>query len=234
MSEYRITTADLSSGCREIPAKESIAQWDQGQILKLSGIELPPAYQVEFCNPGDAETVTMIGNADGVEIPDALLETGKTIIAYLVLHDTESDRESEYWVTILVKPRPKPGDVTPDPGEQTVIDQLIAALDAGVEAAETAQRRAEDAQQNSETDALKSEGYAAGTQNGEEVQSGSPYFMNNSKFYSEVAQQGASEAGWVYFYIDNSGYLHYVKTENADLDFYIDSNGNLHVTNGRG
>ena len=145
MSEYRITTADLSSGCREIPANQNLAQWDRGQVLKLTGVELPPAYQVEFCNPGDAQTVPMIGNADGVDIPDALLETGKTIIAYIVLHDTESDRESEYWVTILVKPRPEPGDVTPDPEQQTVIDQLIAALDAGVEAAETAEAAAESA-----------------------------------------------------------------------------------------
>ena len=79
--------------------------------------------------------------------------------------------------------------------------------------------------------ALKSEGYATGKQNGSDVGSGSPYYHNNAKFYSEVAGQTAGEAGWVYFYIDDNGILHYVRTENADLAFYIDANGVLHVTN---
>lgn len=112
-------------------------------------------------------------------------------------------------------------------------DALAAkiAAEAAQEASETAQGKAEDAQGVSEAEALKAEGYAVGTQDGVEVQSGSPYYLNNSKFYSEVAGQTASNAGWVYFYIDDNGVLHYVKTENCDLSFYIDDNGILHVTN---
>ena len=79
----------------------------------------------------------------------------------------------------------------------------------------------------------KAEGFAVGEQNGEPVEEGSPYFMNNAAFYAGVAGQAASNAGWVYFYIDDEGYLHYVKTANCDLDFYIDVNGYLHVTNER-
>lgn len=49
---------------------------------------------------------------------------------------------------------------------------------------------------------------------------------------AEKAQEAADVNGWVSFYIDDSGDLHYVRTANVDLRFYIDANGNLHVTNG--
>lgn len=78
--------------------------------------------------------------------------------------------------------------------------------------------------------ALKAEGYAVGEQNGEAVSSESPYFQNNSKYWSQMAQQAAGKDGWVSFYIDENGHLHYVKTENAALRFYLE-NGHLHVTN---
>lgn len=102
------------------------------------------------------------------------------------------------------------------------------AAETAQEASEEAQRKAEESEENSEVNALKSEGYAVGTQNEIAVQPGSLYFENNSKFYSEVAQQGAAEGGWVHFYIDENGDLHYVKTENVDLVFYL-LNGDLYV-----
>lgn len=40
---------------------------------------------------------------------------------------------------------------------------------------------------NSSTNALKSEGYAVGKQGGTDVVSGSPYYHNNAKYYSELA-----------------------------------------------
>ena len=117
---------------------------------------------------------------------------------------------------------------------QTAAETAQEKAEAAQTAAETAQGIAEDAQEDAEAQALKAEGFAVGEQNGVPVQSGSPYFMNNAEFYADVAAQAASNAGWVYFYIDEDGYLHYVKTENCDLDFYIDDDGYLHVTNGGG
>lgn len=51
-----------------------------------------------------------------------------------------------------------------------------------------AKSAAELAATNSETDALKSEGFAVGEQNGSAVTSGSPYYENNSKYYCEQAE----------------------------------------------
>lgn len=42
--------------------------------------------------------------------------------------------------------------------------------------------------------ALYAEGYAKGTQNGNPVSSGSPYYENNAKYYSDQAAQDASDA----------------------------------------
>lgn len=143
MSENRVTTADLSSGCRQATASPNLVQWDRGQILKLTGVTLPLAYNVEFTTPSSAESVTMLGDADGVEIPDALLETGEPIVAYVVLHDTVNDRESEYWITIVVRTRQRPEDIDPDADQMALIDQLVAALDEGVDQAEAAAAQAE-------------------------------------------------------------------------------------------
>lgn len=182
-------------------------QFDQKQILVIEGLELPEYYEVDFCNEGDRESITIIGTAEGIEIPDQFLLNGKRVKAYLVLFGEEEGAvETRYEITLPVNRRPQRTDIDPTPTEQRQIDSLISRMNDAAE---------------------KSESYAVGhtgTRQGEDT--------DNAKFYSEVAGQYAGSAGWVYFYIDDNGYLHYVKTANCDLDFYIDDNGQLHVTNG--
>lgn len=114
-------------------------QYDYGQILKISGIELPASYQVQFSNTEDAGvSKTMLGDADGVQIPDEYLLTGDYIYAFVYLHETEDDGETEYVIEIPVIRRPAPSEETPTPAEQSLIDQLLAQLNQGVEAAEEA------------------------------------------------------------------------------------------------
>lgn len=170
-------------------------QCDVGQILEISGIDLPEYFEVDFCNQGDSQTITMIAQNGEVEIPDEFLATGKPVMAYFVVTGIDEGAvETRYELTIPVNRRPTRTDIEPTPADQLQIDGLISALNDGVSRAETAADTAVDA--------------------------------------ADRAEQGASSAGWVRFYIDESGDLHYVKTENADLDFYIDSDGNLHVTDG--
>lgn len=47
---------------------------------------------------------------------------------------------------------------------------------------------------NANTDALKAEGYAVGKQNGTDVASGSTYYHNNAKYYSDQASSSATDA----------------------------------------
>lgn len=97
--------------------------------------------------------------------------------------------------------------------------------------AKASEEAAAESESNAEDNALKAEGYAVGTQDGVEVEYGSPYFHDNAKFWATMAEESAGKDGWVHFYIDDEGYLHYVKTANCALGFYIDTNGILHATN---
>lgn len=125
-------------------------------------------------------------------------------------------------------------------GEETLESAMKAAeseanakeSETNAKASEENAKESEDAaalsEANADDYALKSEGFAVGEQNGTIVTVGSPYFENNAKFYAQQAQQGASEGGWIHFYIDDNGDLHYVKTAEVNLEFYL-LNGDLHV-----
>lgn len=129
-----IVTAAFGSGCG-YTTTENLWQYDYGQILQITGLDLPDAYQVHFCNKGDLTTIEMIGDAGGVTIPDNLLENGTPINAYIYLHTGTDDGETEYKITIPVNQRPEPSDEQPTPAQQSAIDAAIAALNSAIEAA---------------------------------------------------------------------------------------------------
>ena len=90
-------------------------------------------------------------------------------------------------------------------------------------AAESAKTAAETAEMNAGEYSIASKSWAVGGTNTREFED-----YDNSKYYSELSRQGANRAGWVDFYIDSGGYLHFRKTPNTELEFYI-QNGYLHV-----
>ena len=68
-------------------------------------------------------------------------------------------------------------------------DAVQAKIDA-----ENAQEAAENAEESANTSALKSEGYAVGTQNGTPAGSGEPYYQDNAKYYKEQAAAAKTAA----------------------------------------
>lgn len=128
------TTAVFTANQTRATAQTALWQYDYGQLLIVAGLELPHSFQVHFCNEGDSTTTEVLGEDGVVEIPDAYLQTGKNINAFIYLHTGEDDGETECQITILVCARPQPTDVTPTPQEQSVIDQLITQLNEAVEA----------------------------------------------------------------------------------------------------
>ena len=44
-------------------------QYNYGMILKIVGVDLPAAYEVDFANDIGGTSITQIGGADGVTIP---------------------------------------------------------------------------------------------------------------------------------------------------------------------
>lgn len=75
-------------------------------------------------------------------------------------------------------------------------DSVNAKNDAvqAKEDAKNAQEAAETAEDNANTSALKSEGYAVGTQNGTPAGSGEPYYQDNAKYYKEQAAAAKTAA----------------------------------------
>ena len=132
-------------------AERPLYQYDYGQILVFDAVELPSAYEVHFALDPNGTSTTQIGSADGVPIPDAYLLAGKTIYAWVYLHAGEDDGETKYTAIIPVIGRPAISNDQPDPVEQDVITETIAALNAGVQAAEDAQEAVENMGVNATT-----------------------------------------------------------------------------------
>lgn len=145
-------------GGSKVVRTRALYQWDYGQVLQFSGLDLPDAYTVHFSNVGVGGTAkTMVGNADGVTIPDEYLTTGQTVYAWVYLHTGDADGETVYAVIIPVTARPKPTEDEPTPVQQGAIDQAIASLNAGVEAAQEAAESVQDMGVTAETMAPGSE-----------------------------------------------------------------------------
>lgn len=127
-----VITANFA-GDSHVTVTTALYQYDYGQILKFSGLELPTAYNVHFSNKeinGISKTST--GNADGVAIPDEYLLSGEKIYAWVFLHTGQDDGETVYKVTIPVRKRAKPTDIMPTPVQHDSIEEAIAALNAAV------------------------------------------------------------------------------------------------------
>ena len=114
-----------------------IMKEDYGIILKIENLELPASYEVDFSNDRkEGTSVTMIGNADGVLIPQQFIKSGKDIYAFYY-HVGEDFGKTTYIFHIPNRVRPDRTNEQPEPEQQSVIDQAISALNTAV--AQTAQ-----------------------------------------------------------------------------------------------
>ena len=247
-----IITANLAHGRTYVTASRYME--DYGQVLKIEGVELPTSYQVDFSNHlTGGDSVTMLGNADGVAIPTQFFDTGKDVYAFLYMVGDSWGRTTAI-IRIPNKRRPHRTDATPTPEQQSVIDQTIAALNNAVEAtaadaeqtgrdAEATARDAERAEQardqsvTAKDTAVEAAGdagrYASAAEQSAEAanldKQDADRYARAAGISAERAEQAANTAGWVDFYIDDEGYLHYVKADSVGLDFYVDAEGYLHV-----
>lgn len=130
-------------------AKDRIArasglyQYDYGQRFLFADVTLPEHYEVHFANSNDGESVTMIGDATGVDVPDEVLLSGKPVYFWVFLHEGDADGETEYPGMVQVAKRAKPTDTEPTPVQQDVITKAIALLEGAVVEARAEADRAE-------------------------------------------------------------------------------------------
>ena len=123
-------------------------QHNRGQILRITGIDLPTAVEVHFSlQETSGDTLVRVGaTVDGVtevKIPDEYLEnSGRTsdysIYAFIYLTD-ETSGITKYRIEIPVNARPKPTSPSEDPEvDPDLFRETIVAVNASADRAESA------------------------------------------------------------------------------------------------
>lgn len=151
-------TAIIDAGQHYCQAVSDLWQWDYGQTLRIQGVKLPAAVEVQFSTTERiGETVTRIGvtkeGVTEVPIPDTLLDGGGTtqdytIYAFVYIENGDSGK-TEYRVSMKVRARPKPeAHATPEEGE--LFRQAIVAVAESADRAESARKSAETASDQAE------------------------------------------------------------------------------------
>lgn len=140
-----------------------IWQYDYGQVLRITGPELPPAVEVQFSlDEKSGETLSRVGTTvDGVtevKIPDELLTHSATsnyrIYAYIYLTD-ETSGNTKYEIIIPVRVRSKPTSPAEDPEtDPDLFRETVVAVNAVAD-------RAKMAEQNAKASATEAGKYAA-------------------------------------------------------------------------
>ena len=138
-------------------------QYDYGQVLRITGPELPPAVEVQFSlDEKSGETLSRVGTTvDGVtevKIPDELLKHSATsnyrIYAYIYLTD-ETSGSTKYEIIIPVRVRSKPTSPAEDPEtDPDLFRETVVVVNASAE-------RAKMAEQNAKESATEAGKYAA-------------------------------------------------------------------------
>lgn len=123
-------------------------QYNRGQILRITGIDLPTAVEVHFSlQETSGDTLVRVGaTVDGVtevKIPDEYLKnSGRTsdysIYAFIYLTD-ETSGITKYRIEIPVNARPKPTSPSEDPEvDPDLFRETIVAVNASADRAELA------------------------------------------------------------------------------------------------
>lgn len=135
-----------------------IWQYDYGQILSITGQNLPTATEIHFSlDIKGGSTLSRVGTTmDGVttvKIPDELLKNnGKSgdfsIYAFIYVTDEESGN-TEYRITIPVYSRPKPENPSVDPApEPNIFHETVTAVNNAADRAEKAAKDTEQIRDN--------------------------------------------------------------------------------------
>jgi hypothetical protein len=252
MNTSKIIRAVVGSG--RYTETAAITKEDYGIVLKIEGIELPETYEIDFSNDRkEGTSVTMIGNADGVLIPRQFIKSGKDIYAFYY-HVGEDYGKTTYIFHIPNRIRPDRTNETPEPEQQSVIDQTIAALNTAVaqtaqdvldadasatSAAESAESAADSASQAAESTSQASASATSAAQSAQQASVSADTASAEATSASasaasahadaDRAEQAAAQSGYMHFYINDEGDLIYQRTSNVNVDFYLDNDGDLHV-----
>lgn len=195
-------TAIIDTEQKYCHAVSNLWQYDYGQTLRIQGVTLPTAVEVQFSLIERAGTaITQIGvTKDGVTdvpIPDELLEIGAmsqdyTIYAFVYIENGDSGK-TEHRISMKVRARPKPQPYeAPDGSEEAgLFQQAIIAVNESADLAKNAAESANSAKNASEAardTAVMASGTAATAAANAET------FKNDAEAARFGAMQAASDA----------------------------------------
>lgn len=192
-------------------------QYDYGQVLRITGPELPPAVEVQFSlAEKSGETLSRVGTTvDGVtevKIPDELLTHSATsnyrIYAYIYLTD-ETSGNTKYEIIIPVRVRSKPTSPAEDPEtDPDLFRETVVAVNASAERAENAASSAmESAASADETLAeIKrvADGISGNIENANTMKSELSDMINNAGIEKKELESSIGKAGEVKMALDSS------------------------------
>ena len=140
-----MVTVVFNPGDTSASKYSALSQYDYGQVLRIQGLNLPAAVEIDFAlQPNGGTSIPRIGiTKDGVTdvvIPDSMLENNDStkdysIYAFVFLTDATSG-QTEYRITLGVTARPKPE--VPGGGDNP--DIFHEAVQAGHMAGKTCRR----------------------------------------------------------------------------------------------
>lgn len=229
-----------------------ITEGDYG-IMFLPELDLPESYQIDFAvKLTSGQALTVIGDAAGARIPDELIDTGKDVYAFLYWVG-EGFGKTTHIFRIENKKRANRGTPVPDPEQQSVIDQTIAALNTAVEntaadvvstaanadRAEAARAGAESAEETAVSAAAQAatsaesayQSQSTATTKAAEAETSATAAAGSASeaaTSADRAEQAAAQSGYMFFYIDENGDLIYERTRNVNVDFSL-IDGDLYV-----
>ena len=104
--------AHFYEGITKVVAK-GLTQWDYGQKLYITGLDVPPTLQVHFSNDVEKTAIvmqaTLSDNVISVDVPNVLLEKTLDITAWVYVLGQNSG-ETVRTIVLPVEPRIKPDD----------------------------------------------------------------------------------------------------------------------------
>ena len=117
-----------------------LSQWDVGRIVSVAD---STAKHIHFANQGDSKAVIIEIINGEAKVPDFLLQTGKTLIAYAVLNGVTLESKS-----FPVRKRERPENYVYEDDQRNYIYELIADTENAIEGARTAAESANLATEN--------------------------------------------------------------------------------------
>ena len=125
-----IIIADFTDGTETTTEKRY--QYDYGQRLKITGATLPDPYEVHFSNRLTGGAIVMLGDSEGVDIPNELMATGLEVYAWTFIHEGEGSGQTILKATIPIIKRAMPTEEQPTPEQESLITRAIELLEDGL------------------------------------------------------------------------------------------------------